>query len=165
MVKQPTPKQTTSISGESIGLAFVGVGLLWAYLLPQVFSAATPYVSAACILFGFAGFMVSLQSRFKDSQVRWINGAVGLVVGVVPGWLLFVAYNGLDGFWRGAICLVLSFVLLLGAAAFFDFLVSIFEYFVQRNDDFGSKLSGFVKFIALVASTIAAVYATLNQLL
>ena len=164
MAKQSIRAQSTSISGEGVALAFVGIGLLWAYLLPQIFGVATPYVSAGFILFGFAGFMVALQNRFKDSQFRWINGGVGLIVGVVPGWLLFVMYNSLDGFWRGLVCLVLSAILLLGIAAMLDFIVSIFEYFVQRKDKFGEKLVGFVKFIALVASTVAAVYATLSQL-
>lgn len=158
-------EKTNKMSGESIALAFVGIGLLWAYLMPHIFGVGTPYLAAICILFGFAGFMVSLQGRMKDSALRWDNGGVGLIVGVVAWWLLFLAYDGLDGFWRGLICLALSVVLLIGVAAIFDFGVSVFEYLVQRKSDISGKAIGFVKFVALVASTAAAVYATLSQVI
>lgn len=158
-------QSNNNISGEGVALAFVGIGLLWAYLLSQIFGTLTPYIAAAFILFGFAGFMVSLQGRFKDNSLRWTNGGVGLIVGVVPGWLMFVAYNGLHGFWRGLVCLVLSAVLLIGAAAIIDFVVSIFEYFVQQKANLTGKLTGLVKFIALIVSTAAAVYATLSQVI
>lgn len=157
--------QTSNISGESVGLAFVGVGLLWAYLFPHIFEAWTPYVSAGFILFGFAGFMISLQNRFKDNSLRWTNGGVGMIVGTIPGWLLFIAYNGLQGFWRALICFLLSAVLLIGVVAIIDFVVSIFEYFVQQKADLPSKITGLLKFMTLVTSTAAAVYAALSQVI
>jgi|GEM_PF-3957534 len=158
-------KQSSNLSGESIGLAFVGIGLLWAYLMPATLGIATPYLAATFILLGFAGFMVELQKRFKNSKFRWDNGGIGLLVGVIPGWLLYISYTQLTGWVRSLACMILSALLLIGLAAIIDFIVSIFEYFVQRQDNISGKLTGLLKFVALAASTIAAVYASLSQVI
>ena len=160
-----TVQKQSTMSGEGIALSFVGIGLLWAYLMPSLFGTATPYVAAAFILLGFAGFMTEIQKRFKDGQFRWSNGGVGLVLGAIPGWLLYVSYTNLEGWIRSVVCLLLSIILLLALAAVIDFLISIFEYFVQRQDNITGRLTGILKFIALTASTVAAVYASLSQII
>lgn len=165
MSKANRVKKKNHISGESVALAFVGVGLFWAYLMPELFGVATPYISAPFILFGFAGFMTEMQKRFKGSEFRWDNGGVGLLLAVIAGWLLSVVYTGLGGFWRGLVCLLLSVMLLFGVAAILDFIVSIFEYFVRRRHGVANRLTGLLKFVALMASTAAAVYATLSQII
>lgn len=156
---------SSSLSGESVALAFVGLGGLWAYGMPDLFGVATPYISAALILFGFAGFMTELQKRFKGGQFRWANGGIGLIVGVVSGYLAYISYIGLEGFWRGLAIVPLSFLILLAIAAMIDFIISIFEYLVQKQEGVANRLTGLLKFTALTASTVAAVYASLSQIL
>lgn len=155
----------TSISGESVALSFVGVGLLWAYLMPQLFGATTSYIAAIFVLFGFTGFMVEVQKRFKDGHSRWDNGGIGILLGSILGWLLYVSYTNTDGWIRGILCLALSIALLFAIAAVMDFVVSIFEYLVRRQESVAAKLTGLMKFATLTASTIAAVYVSLSQVI
>lgn len=156
-------EKSTSISGESIGIALILLGLAYSYWVTNAFGFVTSYIAAACILFGIAGLMTELQKK-TTANLRWTNGGMGVLLGALSAWLMNLAYTHWTGFWLVLAMIVTSFFLVLSFAAIVDFILSIFEYLVKKGN-LAQSITGFLKFLAVIATASAAIFTALNQLL
>lgn len=151
-----------SLSGISIALAFIALGILYSVFFVEAFTSWTRYISGLLFLFGAAGLMFELQKLLKDLDVRLENGGVGVLV-LVPSlvgaqW----TYVNVDGPFRSGIMLVLLVPLLLGLSAVIDLVVSITEN-MSRAKSVMQSLLEMLKYLTLLLSAIASFLAAINQ--
>lgn len=158
-------KKSNTINGESIGLGIMALGIMYAYALPDLFGAANPYIAAVFILVGFAGLMTEMAKRLAGKDIHTDNGGIGLLVGVPSVWATYYAYTHFSFWWRIVSILALSILIIVAVAAIFDFIITLFAYLVGHSKGFSDRFVGVVKFLAIIASSVAAVIASLSQVL
>lgn len=157
-------KKTEALSGLSIALGFVALGVLFGYWLKDTYASATRYVAAGLILFGVVFFLIEMQKRITNHNVRIENAGVGLLL-LVPG--VYGAYMinvHTSGWGRGVLGSLVAIVVLIGFMAFIDLIVSIFEQLV-KSDNIKLQIIGFLKFVTLLLTSAAGVFAALQQFL
>ena len=151
-----------SLSGISIALAFIALGLLYSTFFVEAFTSWTKYISGLLFLIGAAGLMIELQKLLKNLDVRLENGGVGILV-LAPSlvgaqW----TYVNAEGLVRTGIMLFLLVPLLLGLSAVIDLVVSIIES-VSQTKSFVQSLLKILQYSTLLLSAIASFLAAINQ--
>jgi hypothetical protein len=156
-------KNRTELSGISIALAFSVLGLAYSYWLTGVYGIATKYVGATLILVGGVALLIESQKLLKNSNLRFDNGGVGLLLLVPTGIGAYYADIHLDGWVKAASILVLSIFAIFGLAGFIDLIVSVFEG-VKSSDGFVKKLPEIFKLLTLLISSAATIIVALQQI-
>ena len=157
-------KSKSDLSGESIALGLLSAGLLVAYVFPEAFDNATQIIAAALIVVGIGAFIFEIQKRLNGTGMRFENGGLGLMVGIVSFWIMSLAYSNLNGIWKYLAVSLTLFFLTVGIMATIDFFVSVFETLISRARGWKDIFMGMLKFLALLASTLASIAAAWQQL-
>lgn len=156
-------KSNNSLSGISIGLGFVGVGLIFGYWFSDLYGSATPYVAATLIIFGLVGFLVELQKKLTSKNFRFDNGGLGLILLAPSLFFSYLIYENWVGPTRSILISLLALLMLMGLMAVLDLFVSIFEELVKSKDIKG-KVIGLLQFLAVCATAFAAIFAAVNNI-
>lgn len=154
---------TSSLSGLGVAFGFIPAGILLGYWLTEAYGSATKYIAALLILIGLTGFFIELSNRFAKGSLRFDNLGIALFLLLPSLYGMYLVYEHTEGWWRGSLITVLGFLVLIGFMAVGDFIVSIFEALVKVKDRKG-MLVGLLKFIAIIASSLATIFAAAQQL-
>lgn len=143
-----------SLSGISVGVGILIVGLILAFWLQDVLGVVTPFVAGACLFIGVAGSVIELAKVIDAKILGWDNAGLGIVLAVPALWIL-LSSGGWNAWIKYSLNSVAVFVLLLSIAAISDGMYKTAKAIANKKFNLETTLKTTGLFISLLGSLYA----------